>query len=29
MRWVVNAPLTDDEVTGLYRFLRRDHGFEP
>jgi hypothetical protein len=29
MEWVANAPFTDDEVSGLYQFLRAQHGFEP
>lgn len=29
MRWVANAPFTDEEITGLYQFLRTFHGFRP
>jgi cytochrome c553 len=29
MTWVANAPFTNDELTGLYQFLRSHHGFEP
>lgn len=29
MRWVADAPFKDDEITGLYLFLRQHHGFPP
>ena len=29
MSWVANAPFTNEELTGLYQFLRTHHGFEP
>lgn len=29
MDWVANAPFTDEEVAGLYHFLRTQHGFKP
>jgi cytochrome c553 len=29
MTWVVNAPFTDEEIAGLYEFLRTHHGFKP
>jgi cytochrome c553 len=29
MNWVANAPFTNEELTGLYQFLRTHHGFEP
>jgi cytochrome c553 len=29
MRWVADAPFTDEEVTGLYQYLRTHHGFKP
>jgi cytochrome c553 len=29
MDWVARAPFTDEEVTGLYQFLRTHHGFTP
>ena len=29
MDWVANAPFTDEEVRGLYQFLRTHHGFKP
>jgi cytochrome c553 len=28
MDWVANAPFTDEEVAGLYQFLRTHHGFK-
>ena len=27
MRWVADAPFTDAEIGGIYRFLREYHGF--
>jgi cytochrome c553 len=29
MNWVASAPFTDEEVTGVYQFLRTQHGFKP
>lgn len=29
MVWVAKAPFTDEEITGLYEFLRTHHGLEP
>lgn len=29
MRWVANAPFKQEEITGLYHFLRTHHGFRP
>ncbi len=29
MRWVADAPFTDDEVVAIYRFLRQYHGAAP
>lgn len=29
MDWVASAPFTDEEVTGLYQFLRTHHGLKP
>ena len=29
MVWVKDAPFSDDEITGLYQFLRNHHGLEP
>jgi len=29
MNWVANAPFTDEEVTGLYQFLRTNQAFKP
>lgn len=29
MEWVADAPFTDEEVAGLYQFLRAHHGLEP
>lgn len=29
MNWVADAPFSDDEVMGLYQFLRAHHGFKP
>ena len=29
MDWVANAPFTDEEIAGLYQFLRTHHGFKP
>lgn len=29
MDWVANAPFTDEEITGLYQFLRTYHGLRP
>lgn len=29
MGWVVDAPFTDQEIAGLYAFLRQQHGFAP
>lgn len=29
MRWVANAPFTDEEIAGLYQFLRTHHGLRP
>lgn len=29
MQWLADAPFTDEEVNGLYEFLRTHHGLEP
>ena len=29
MDWVARAPFTDEEITGLYQFLRTHHGLKP
>jgi cytochrome c553 len=29
MRWVADAPFTDQEIVGLYQFLRTHHGLTP
>jgi cytochrome c553 len=29
MTWVVDAPFTDEEIKGLYEFLREHHGIRP
>lgn len=29
MSWVANAPFTDEEIAGLYQFLRMQHGLKP
>lgn len=29
MDWVAKAPFTDEEITGLYQFLRTHHGLKP
>ena len=29
MDWVAGAPFTDEEITGIYQFLRTHHGFKP
>jgi cytochrome c553 len=29
MQWVADAPFTDEEVGGIYEFLRVHHGFQP
>lgn len=29
MRWVADAPFRDEEIAGLYQFLRTHHGFQP
>lgn len=29
MRWVADAPFTDEEIAGLYQFLRSHHGLTP
>ena len=29
MRWVADAPFTDEEIVGLYQFLRTHHGLKP
>jgi cytochrome c553 len=29
MAWVAKAPFTDEEITGLYEFLRTHHGLKP
>lgn len=29
MSWVASAPFTDEEIAGVYQFLRSYHGFEP
>lgn len=29
MRWVADAPFKDEEITGIYQFLRTHHGFAP
>lgn len=29
MDWIAEAPFTDEEITGLYQFLRAHHGLGP
>ena len=29
MGWVANAPFTDEEIIGMYQFLRTQHGLKP